>query len=323
MIGWYVHHHGHGHRTRFLAVRPHVRDDVVVFSSLPAVDPLPERTQWVRLERDDEPTAAGGDPALADPTVGGLLHWAPIGHAGHARRLAALAATMPGLDAVVVDVSVEVTVLARLLGRRVVLMTQPGDRTDAAHALGRGMADAVIAPWPAPSVGHDAGVDHVGGISRFEGRRRANAPEATHVLALGGGEHDDAWTAMLERAIAATPDRRWTIAGPGRWLEDPWDALTRAEVVVTAAGQNAIADVAAAGARAVVVPRPRPFDEQRRTAERLDAEGLAVLAEAATDAWPELLARAGSSSPDWSSWGVEGAARRAAAVIERTAGIVA
>ncbi|MFM2475491.1 glycosyltransferase, partial [Burkholderia cenocepacia] len=111
--------------------------------------------------------------------------------------------------------------------------------------------------------------------------------------------------AMLERAIAATSDRRWTIAGPGRWLEDPWDALTRAEVVVTAAGQNAIADVAAAGARAVVVPRPRPFDEQRRTAERLDADGLAVLAEETTDAWPELLARRLPSNlempPTWST----------------------
>ncbi len=40
-VGWYVHHHGAGHITRFLAVRPHLDAQVTVFSSLAAPDPLP------------------------------------------------------------------------------------------------------------------------------------------------------------------------------------------------------------------------------------------------------------------------------------------
>jgi len=314
-VGWYVHHHGMGHLTRFLAIRPHVAASVVAFSSLPPPAALPGGTTWVQLPRDDEDEGSGA-PSAAEPTAGGALHWAPIGHRGHAERLAAIAARAPHLDALVVDVSVEVTLLARLLGRRVVLVTQPGDRTDAPHVLGRRLADAVIAPWPA-----DGGEVHpVGGISRFATRARAASCRPGTVLALGGGGRDEAWDAMLREAIAATPDRQWRVAGGATWIDDPWEALCEAEVVVTAAGQNAIADVAAAGTSAIVVPRPRPFDEQHRTAAMLDELGLAVVADASAPGdWPALLARAQALEPDWSAWGVPGAAGRAAAIIDRVA----
>jgi len=316
-VGWYVHHHGMGHLTRFLAIRPHVTASVVAFSSLPQPAALPDGTTWVQLPRDDEDEGAGA-PSAAAPTAGGALHWAPIGHRGHAERLATIAARAPHLDAFVVDVSVEVTLLARLLGRRVVLMTQPGDRTDEPHVLGRRLADAVIAPWPAD----DGEVHPVGGISRFATRERSASRRPGTVLALGGGGGggDAAWDAMLREAIAATPDRQWRVAGGATWIEDPWQALCEAEVVVTAAGQNAIADVAAAGASAIVVPRPRPFDEQHRTAAKLDELGLAVVADASAPGdWPALLARAQALEPDWSAWGVRGAAGRAAAIIDRVA----
>lgn len=314
-VGWYVHHHGMGHLARFLAIRPHVAAAVVAFSSLPRPTTLPAGTEWVQLPRDDHDEGAG-HPSRAEPTARGALHWAPIGHRGHAERLAAIAARAPRLDAVVVDVSVEVTLLARLLGRRVVLVTQPGVRTDEPHMLGRRLADAVIAPWPAD----DGALHAVGGISRFAERGRSTARRPGSVLALGGGGRDERWDALLHEAAAATPTWRWRIAGGATWLDDPWEALCEAEIVVTAAGQNAIADVAAAGARAIVVPRPRPFDEQRRTAETLDAMGLAVVADASAPGdWQALLARAQALEPDWSAWRVPGAARRAAAVIDRIA----
>ncbi|MET4099229.1 hypothetical protein ABIB37_001466 [Agrococcus sp. UYP10] len=314
-VGWYVHHHGMGHLTRFLAIRPHVAASVVAFSSLPQPAALPDGTTWVQLPRDDEDEGAGA-PSAAEPTARGALHWAPIGHRGHVERMAAIAARAPHLDAIVVDVSVEVTLLARLLGRRVVLMTQPGDRTDDPHVLGRRLADAVLAPWPAD----DGEVHPVGGISRFATRERSAARRPGTVLALGGGGRDAAWDAMLREAIAATPDRQWRVAGGATWIDDPWEALCEAEVVVTAAGQNAIADIAAAGASAIVVPRPRPFDEQHRTAAMLDELGLAVVADASAPGdWPALLARAQALEPDWSAWGVRGAAGRAAAIIDRVA----
>ena len=123
----------------------------------------------------------------------------------------------------------------------------------------------------------------------------------------------------MTRAAAATPGTRWQIAGgsASTWLADPWEALQRAEIVVAAAGQNSVADLAAAGARAVIIPQPRPFDEQMTTGRLLADRQLAVVEPVWPDdgAWPDVLARARDSKPDWAPWGVSGAAERAAAVI--------
>jgi len=322
-IGWYVHHHGSGHLVRFLAIRPHLDADVVVLSSRPAPTDLPPRTRWVALDRDDDVrTDAAGrvhDPRRAHPTAGGAFHWAPLHHAGHTARLAAVAATVAEqpLAAFVVDVSVEVAVLVRLLGVPLVLMTQPGVRDDAPHALAHTLADAVVATWPAGRA-DPTGLRpvEVGGISRFDGRPRSGEPEAGRVLLLGGGS-------VGERAgVAGAAARDWhRLGGDGPWVEDPWQEICAAEVVVSAAGQNAIADLAAAGARAVVVPEDRPFDEQRATARELREAGLAVVVDAWPDdeEWPALLDRARALRPDWSAWHVAGAAARAAAVIASVA----
>jgi UDP-N-acetylglucosamine:LPS N-acetylglucosamine transferase len=198
-----------------------------------------------------------------------------------------------------------------------VVVTQPGDRSDTPHRLAYASATQVLAPWPAGVHGSPAAgtVIEVGGISRFDGRERQVRPTPGTVLVLGGGmgERD------LAAAAAATPRTRWQHAGSSSatWVDDPWEALLRAEVVVTAAGQNSVADLAAADARAVVIPQPRPFDEQVATGQVLTERRLAVVEPAwpAATAWPELLEQARSQQPDWSQWMVNGAARRAAEAI--------
>ncbi|AGL16567.1 glycosyltransferase [Actinoplanes sp. N902-109] len=319
VTGWYIHHHGAGHLTRFRAVRPYLPGEVVVFSSLPGGSALPPDTAWVHLDPDNDRPPGAPDPAGADPTVGGLLHWAPLGHAGHARRFAAVAAALAArrFDRFVVDVSVEVALLVRLLGVPTVVVTQPGERSDTPHRLAYASATRILAPWPAgvhPSPAAHRCVE-VGGISRFDSRSRTRTPEPGTVLVLGGGVAQE----DLAAAASATPGTRWLHAGAtaGAWVEDPWEALQHAEVVVTAAGQNSIADLAAADARAVVVPQPRPFDEQLATGRVLDDRRLAVVAPAwpSPAAWPAILDRARDLRPDWTQWEVTGAARRAAATI--------
>jgi len=343
VVGWYLHHHGGGHVARFRAVRPHVDADVIVFSSRAAPDDLPADTRWTTLPHDADPeTRADGsllDPTRADPTASGALHWAPLGHRGHRDRLALIAEAVARerIDALVVDVSAEVGLLARLLGVPVVLVTQPGDRDDAPHALVERVAAAIVAPWPgdlmAPAhlaLRPEATV-HTGGISRHDGRalpETAPAVDDVRVLVLAGGGGHEVTAADVESARAATPGTRWTVLGidgvdgrPAVLAADPWPALHEADVVITWAGQNAIADVAAAGARAVVVPQRRPFDEQHATAEALDRAGLAVVETSwpSADRWPSVIARALELRPDWSRWQVAGAARRAAAVVDEIA----
>ncbi|RHA44224.1 hypothetical protein D1825_02390 [Cellulomonas rhizosphaerae] len=294
---------------------------------------LRDEISWVQLDRDDGLEPGQPSPQDLDPTVGGLLHWAPLGHQGHRRRLARIAQelTQRAVTALVVDTSVEVALLGRLLGVPTVLVTQPGRRGDAAHTLGLATATRIIAPWPAELLRppHLADVQDsvvfTGGISRFEGRRSGRARPRT-VLLLAGGGGAEVGAEDLRRASAASPDYTWALAGTlggdsGSWQDDPWADLSSAEIVVSWAGQNAVADLAASDARAVVVPQERPFDEQRATAVALRDAGLAVVGPRwpEPDRWPDLLGEAGALEPAWRRWEVEGAARRAAAVVHGVA----
>lgn len=95
-----------------------------------------------------------------------------------------------------------------------------------------------------------------------------------------------------------------------------------ADVVVTHAGQSCIADVAAAQRPAVIIPQPRPYDEQLATARVLRQYRLAVVVRRWPDqrAWPALVTQARASRPDrWRRWNIRGAAARAADAIEATA----
>lgn len=321
MIGWYVHHHGWGHVTRLQAILPHLTDEVTVFSTLPRPAALDARATWVQLPSDSEPEARG------DVTAGGALHWAPIGHAGHQERLAIIAQWIARTDvsAFVVDVSVEVTALVRLLGVPTVAFAQPGERTDAPHRLGYDLADRIVAPWAGGTIlsGELAAradkVHEVGGISRHHGRALSESADAERRVLFLGRTLDPE---RLTETVGLLAAEGWVVetagAGDDDRVDDVWPLLCRATVVVSAAGQNGVADLAAAGARAVVLAQERPFGEQDATSRVLAERGLAQTAPAhATPAEVVgLVGRAADTTPAWGPWNVSGAAARAAAAIE-------
>jgi len=312
--GWYVHHHGRGHLTRFLAIRRHLAGPVTVLSSLEAPAHLPDGTTWLRLPRDDDAMPDGTALHDADPQAGGALHWAPLRHPGHHERMAVIAAACASgrFERFVVDVSVEVAVLVRLLGVPTVVVAQPGERDDEPHRLAYRAATRIVVPWaeglqttPVLEANRER-ARWVGAISRFDERMPAAGERLGPVLVLGAAD-----------GPAPTPGA--VHLDGAEWVDDPWALLSGSEVVVTAAGQNALADLAAAGARAVVVPQQRPFGEQRASAEVLARERLAVVLDAWPSAaeWPAHLERARALQPDWSRWAVHGGALRAARAIER------
>jgi hypothetical protein len=306
MIGYYVHHQGRGHLHRAQTLATELGEEVVGLSSLPP--PEGWRDRWVRLERDD----AGAAPI--DPTARGRLHWTPVGDIGLSRRMRRISEWLdenaPRL--LVVDVSVEVALLARLQGVRPVVVMQPGRRDDPAHLLGYDVADRLVAFWPAsatesllPGLPDSvlARVEAVGALSRFPviepTPRRPGRPRAV-VLSGAGGQ--DVSTDLL-------PDWDWTLLGTSSWHSDPRSLLADADVVVTHAGQNAVAEVAALRRPAVVVPQDRPHDEQRVTARLLHS-----------GSWPVAAGLAGAAGLDgsrWAAWCDGMAARRFAEVVAR------
>lgn len=326
MIGYYVHHQGSGHLHRMQAISEHLDHEVVGLSSLPP--PPGHRGDWVLLDRDD----CAHDPV--DVTAHGVLHWAPVRDAGLRRRTAQLLSWIDraGPEAVVVDVSVEVALAARLAGVPVVVVAMPGERTDRAHRIGYDLADALVAAWPravqprwpAAWLGKTT---FVGAISRFDARtprRRAPRPPGQREVLLLRGTGGDRSPVATEAARAATPGWTWRSAGEDSWMapDEVWSALCSADVVVTHAGQNALAEVAAARAPAVVVAEPRPFQEQEHTVaalRRLDL-GVPLGSWPPESCWPDLLERAAGTDPGrWADWNPGDGASRAARAIASVA----
>ncbi|MEV6574284.1 glycosyltransferase [Streptomyces sp. NPDC051577] len=323
MIGYYVHHQGRGHLHRAQCVAAHVPGPMTILSSLPK--PQDWTGNWVSLPPDS-------DDAPVDPTARGRLHWVPVHHPQHRERMGTIAEWIrqesPALF--VSDVSVEAATLARLMGVPVVVAAMRGDRGDEAHRLAYDLADALIAPWPQslpepdwPAHWH-AKTLHTGSISRYDHRNvqardaRDRLRDREVVVMLGAGG-SNLTTDQIQAAAQATPDWSWTILGGPHsvWTEDPWPVLRRASVVITHAGQNAVAECAAARVPTIVIPQDRPHGEQHATARALHAADLATVREAWPQpvVWPRLLETTVTRQDRWERWSHGGGARAAARLL--------
>ena len=207
VIGYYVHHHGHGHLHRAIVLADACRLPVVGLSSLPR--PAEWTGEWVQLARDDD------DPGPRDASARGQLHWAPLDDDGLRCRMATLSAWIAEhRPAVLVsDVSVEVAMLARLHGVPVVSVVLPGERGDAPHRAGLGLSSELVSFWPPSARGMVRGLAPadaarlrcLGALSRF-GRDE-----------LAGGRPDDGVrrVVVLNGSGGGGPTADAARAGPG------------------------------------------------------------------------------------------------------------
>lgn len=336
MIGWYAHHHGRGHLSRLASIRPFMPRQVTAFSSRPADD-------VERLPLDvDAPRSA----ACAGQGWSSTWHYAPLGVAGLRERMGRLAAwaSQADPDLFVVDVSVEVAGLMRLLSVPTAIWRQHGRRDDEAHRRCYADASLLLAPWPSWLEDPDTPTEvlertvHTGGFSCIDGRVGSRDVARAQlglddarplVVVVDGGDGDLRWP--IAEAAQATPGWRWQVltADPARvtgvsacWSADmaPWYAA--ADVVVGHAGHNVVMEAAAADRPMVAIPQPRPFGEQHAKARLLRDAGVCVVADRWPDAtrWPALLDRARALPGGPRRAMVDGrGARRAARTIAQTA----
>lgn len=320
-IGIYAHHHGAGHIQRCREIQRELRDlghEATILSTAQGAD----------VALPDDAGEGLARPHGRAMTAGGTLHYAPYGNAGLRERFAVIARWVAdhAPDAFYVDVSVEVGAFVRLMGVPVVTLAMPGLRDDAPHQLAYAQSDAIIAAWPdwVPTPAHLAvhaeRLHPVGGISRLTPAPGVSRDPGRVVVMAGKG--GSTWRpADWEAVEAACPGLRFTYLTGENRVEDPTRLLQEAGVVITAGGQNSIADIAATGAPAILLPQPRPFIEQKLNAATLRDARLAVVPRAfpAAAEWPALIEQARNLNPDWSRWQTEGAARRAALVIDGVA----
>ena len=318
MIGMYAHHAGSGHLHRVRAIQKRLKDDSVVFSSAPGAD--------IILPPDTEPAHG----PVMDETANNTVHWAPIGIPGHTERLAIIADWIAKHKPSVfyVDCSVDVAIFVRLMGVPVVTIAMPGFRHDRPHQVSYLQADALIAAWPdwvpvpACLIGYENKIHTVGGISRFEDEIGESAAETR----TPGDTGDDGEGVVILRGAGGDDFDKYqwphaTVLGGEARVDNPMPYLRSASVVISAAGQNSVADLAVARAPAIIFPQERPFGEQDATAQHLDGAGLAVVLRdhPEPEQWPQLFDEARKRAVNWHRWQVEGAAKRAAQVIESVA----
>ncbi len=285
-IGYYVHHHGRGHTNRARQIVAHLNQPVTIFSSSPHVEApwTGEQVSVINLP----PDTVTGQPAAQDwPNV---FHYAPLGVPGIRERMLQLAqwaaATNPRL--LVVDVSVEVTLFARLLGVPTVVVRQSGLRTDPPHQVAYRSSNGLLAPYATALEEPDMPdwirqkTYYAGGFSRYAGRlltktkarRQFSIPaqQSTVVVMSGWGGRGNPLETIAQ-AAQACPAWQWWVVGPTSAgvdemptnmtlvgaVDDTFPYLVAADVVVGSAGNNTVMEVATAGTPYVSIPEERPF----------------------------------------------------------------
>lgn len=316
-IGYYVHHHGDGHRRRALAIAHAAPSGTFTLIGTG----LAGRTESIDcLDLPDDRLSGGGfNGRDAAPDRPGALHYAPYHHDGIRRRIASLAEWIerrqPAL--MVVDVSVEIAMLARMAATPAVYVRLAGMRDDVAHLEAFRGAAAILSPFhrdlddPATSAWVRAKTRFCPGLTAapvMTDGLRSPTVLVVHGLGGGGGNGEE-----LAAAARATPDLSWRVIGPASqpasipanlvllgWVQDADAEIAAAGIVIGAGGDGLVNAVIATGASFICLPEPRPFDEQLSKARRLAALDAAIVIERWPDPsdWPALTARAWNLKPD-------------------------
>ncbi|RYE32400.1 MAG: glycosyltransferase [Hyphomicrobiales bacterium] len=312
MIGYYVHHHGDGHRQRALAIARAAPPGTFTLIGT-GLDGRTGDVACLDLPDDRLPGAASFDARDEAGDRPDALHYAPCHHDGVRRRVSQLtdwiAQIRPSL--MVIDVSVEIAMLARLAATPTVYVRLGGLRDDAAHRDAFRGAKALLAPFHRDI--DDLETDEwvrartrfCPGLATAGPDRPERRPDTVLVVnGLGGarGNGQD-----LAAAARATPALNWRVIGPVSppasipgnlallgWVENAEAEIAAASLVVGAAGDGVVNTVIATQRPFICLPQPRPFGEQTSKARQLAALEAAIVLDHWPDAadWPDLIAAA-------------------------------
>ncbi|GEO98420.1 glycosyltransferase [Methylobacterium haplocladii] len=309
-IGIYVHHQGAGHWQRACLIGGALDRPCTLLGTFAACDRRDAPGPLIHLPDDRIAGFDGHDREADRPTS---LHYAPLGHPGIRERMARIAAWIAEADPVlmIVDVSVEVALLCRLLSVPTLVVRLAGTRTDPPHLDAFRSASRLLAPFPADLDTEDM-PDWIRArtiYSGFLGAAPAPAPEDGRIVVVFGQGGEGGRLAALSEAARAVPDRAWHVLGPVQdvggaasrpanlhlhgWVADVGAHLAQASLVVGSGGDGVVAAVVGAGKRFVCLPEPRPYDEQASKAEALARLGAAIVQQGWPEGadWPDLVRR--------------------------------
>jgi predicted glycosyltransferase len=328
-IGLYIHHHGSGHLMRAITIAGTLTGYPIYFmgSNLkPYQHLIPAAINCIDLPMD---VAESHELALPEHPLS-FLHYAPVGVTGIRERASLLTETFkqhfPML--LIVDVSVEITLLARLCGVPVIVVKQHGERADVPHMQAYESAELLLAPFSATMAPPDEPewvrekTVYTGGFSRFSDYHSTDgnsgeidfAEDSCAVAVLTGEGGTSLTIEFIIWLSASCPQYNFHILGNKAqataypnlvWhgkVADPSAILSGCAIVIGNAGHNTVMEMADLNKRFICIPEERPFAEQQQKADLLAANANATVVQPGdlfnTD-WPGLLAATVLTAPYW------------------------
>ncbi|WP_262152644.1 glycosyltransferase [Chryseobacterium foetidum] len=314
-IFYFVHAHGNGHRATFNILYPelslyfkvvavttnkeiseylnsHFEMDIL---ELPAKYPehydIPEHT----FSKAFEVTPYALEPAIrAKAFADAVLNYKPV--------------------ALYCDGVPELAIMARSMGLSVVLVHLPGNvMNDPTQVFAHELADHIIAHFPSfleqENYKYGSKTYYGGYLSKFSGIsvKQIDSFDDDVVTILLGYENYDQ---KILQNITEDLNTKFIIIGNKReyklgkncrqlgFVKNINEAVA-GNRVISAAGQNTVAELISLGKRIILLPESRPYDEQNVHANVLAQNGLAILAQDdfSAEQWRDLLMLAKTFKP--------------------------
>ena len=314
-IFYFVHAHGNGHRATFNLLYPALS----LFFEVIAITTNNEITGYLHKKHDVQvlelpPKYPAGyeTPAHTFSKAFEVTPYA-IEPAGRAKALAeAIECYQP--KALYCDGVPELAIMARGMGVPVVLVHLPGNiMNDPTQVFAHELADHIVAHFPASleqaNYPFASKTYYSGYMSQYAGHgfKQSNLSDIYNVTVLLG--YDNCDESVLKN-ITKGKNTPFTIVGNKQdydldknciqlgTVKDIKEAIV-GEVVISAAGQNTIAELLSLNKRLVLLPEPRPYDEQVVHANMLATNNVALLAQETFNAeqWQDLLQKAKVFTP--------------------------
>jgi UDP-N-acetylglucosamine:LPS N-acetylglucosamine transferase len=306
-IFYFVHAHGNGHRATFNLLYPALS----VFFGVIAITTNNEITRYLNQKHDVEvlelPPKYPAGYEIPAHTFSKAFEATPyaIEPAGRAKALAeAIERYQP--KALYCDGVPELAIMVRGMGVPVVLVHLPGNiMNDPTQVFAHELADHIVAHFPSfleqQNYPFTSKTYYSGYISQYAGRelKQSNRSDVTIILGFDNynklvlkniTKDQNTEFTIISNKRDYDLDKNCTLLGP---VKDISEAIV-GEIVITAAGQNTIAELLSLNKRLILLPEPRPYDEQVVHANVLANQNVALLAQETFSAeqWQDLLQKA-------------------------------
>ncbi len=293
MLGYYAHSHGSGHCNYANLFGRIFGKSITIFTDRAHV--FDSDLEVVLLENEDPDGSEFDRDTYSEPRA---LHYAPVNISKITRRNQLLLHHIveKNIALLIIDVSVEMAMLARVSSISYAYVRLHGDRNDLPHLNAYEGASFLLAYFPKELEPESTPpwikkkTIYLGFLSRFmfdngetarpKEFRNDTRPILLHISGFGGTQSVDFSSLSGSYTIYSI--------GPGR-IQDRSSKVTHlgvvactrafiahADAIVAACGSNTVAEILSLGKRFVAIPELRPYREQNHMAKILDTLGWAI-----------------------------------------------